>query len=63
MALYGLLVSAPMSHVLVGALQEAFKGRTGTLANVAQIVVSNLTVGPIQAAGECLFWVFLGGGE
>lgn len=60
MALYGLLVSAPLSHVMVGALQDAFKGRSGALASLAQIVVSNLTVGPVQAAGEFgLVLVFL----
>ncbi|KAJ3870263.1 hypothetical protein EV359DRAFT_69380 [Lentinula novae-zelandiae] len=50
MAVYGFLVSAPLSHFLVGALQKAFSGRTDTRARVAQIVTSNLLVSPIQAS-------------
>lgn len=50
MAVYGFLVSAPLSHFLVGALQKAFTGRTDTRARVAQIVTSNLLVSPIQAS-------------
>ncbi|KIY66167.1 hypothetical protein CYLTODRAFT_399177 [Cylindrobasidium torrendii FP15055 ss-10] len=48
MALYGLLVSAPLSHVLVGALQKAFTGKTGIGARVGQILASNLLIAPIQ---------------
>ena len=51
MALYGFLVSAPLGHVLVGALQRAFAGRTGPGAKVGQIVASNAIVAPIQASG------------
>ncbi|KAJ7103665.1 hypothetical protein B0H15DRAFT_227933 [Mycena belliarum] len=50
MALYGFLVSAPLSHYLVGALQKAFAGRTGTGAKVGQIVANNLLVAPIQTS-------------
>ncbi|KAJ7492751.1 hypothetical protein FB451DRAFT_1219478 [Mycena latifolia] len=50
MALYGFLVSAPLSHYLVGALQKAFAGKTGTGAKVAQIFASNLLVAPIQTS-------------
>jgi len=50
MALYGFLVSAPLGHVLVGSLQRAFAGKTGTAWRIAQIVASNLLVAPIQAA-------------
>jgi len=50
MAIYGFLVSAPTSHALIGFLQKAFAGRTGTGAKVAQIIASNLIVSPIQAA-------------
>jgi hypothetical protein len=50
MAVYGLLVSAPLSHFLVGELQKAFAGRTGRVAKVGQVVASNLIVAPIQAA-------------
>ncbi|KAJ6604518.1 hypothetical protein DFH09DRAFT_1018681 [Mycena vulgaris] len=50
MALYGFLVSAPLSHFLVGTLQKAFAGKTGTGAKVAQIVANNLLVAPIQTS-------------
>jgi hypothetical protein len=50
MALYGFLISAPLGHVLVGALQNAFAGKTGTSARIAQIVASNLLIAPIQTA-------------
>ncbi|KAJ6509403.1 hypothetical protein C8R47DRAFT_1098570 [Mycena vitilis] len=48
MAIYGFLVSAPISHFLVGLLQKAFAGKTGTGAKVAQILASNLLIAPIQ---------------
>lgn len=51
MAIYGFLVSAPLSHFLVGALQKAFAGKTGTGARVLQILTSNLLISPIQASG------------
>ncbi|KAL1748562.1 hypothetical protein HDZ31DRAFT_29343 [Schizophyllum fasciatum] len=50
MALYGLLVSAPLGHVLVGLLQRAFRGRAGLGARVGQILASNLLVAPVQTA-------------
>lgn len=52
MAIYGFLVSAPIGHVLVGALQRAFAGKTGMGARIAQILASNLLISPIQAAGK-----------
>lgn len=48
MGLYGLLVSAPLSHVLVGALQRAFAGRTSARARLGQLLASNLLIAPIQ---------------
>jgi len=48
MAIYGFLVSAPIGHILIGALQKAFSGKTGTGAKVAQILASNLLISPIQ---------------
>ncbi|KAF8213185.1 hypothetical protein K438DRAFT_1915362 [Mycena galopus ATCC 62051] len=48
MAIYGFLVSAPISHFLVGLLQKAFAGKTGTGAKIGQIVASNLLVAPVQ---------------
>jgi len=50
MALYGFLVSAPIGHVLIGALQKAFAGKTGTGAKVVQILANNLLIAPIQTA-------------
>jgi hypothetical protein len=50
MAIYGFLVSAPMSHVLVGLLQKAFAGKTSLRARVAQIIANNILVSPIQAS-------------
>ncbi|KIK70847.1 hypothetical protein GYMLUDRAFT_32916 [Collybiopsis luxurians FD-317 M1] len=50
MAIYGFLISAPLGHFLVGALQKAFAGKTGTRAKIAQILTSNLLVSPITAS-------------
>lgn len=48
MAIYGALISAPLGHILVTLLQKLFAGRTSTSSKIAQIVVSNLLVSPIQ---------------
>ncbi|CAF3511392.1 hypothetical protein SNK03_006931 [Fusarium graminearum] len=48
MAAYGALVSAPLGHFLIWALQKAFKGRTSLRAKILQILVSNLIIAPIQ---------------
>ncbi|KAH8705284.1 integral membrane protein 25D9-6 [Talaromyces proteolyticus] len=48
MALYGMFISAPLGHVLVGILQKIFAGRTSLKAKILQILVSNLVVSPIQ---------------
>jgi len=50
MAIYGFLVSAPISHILVGLLQKAFAGKTSPRARVMQIFANNLFVSPIQAS-------------
>ncbi|EKM83567.1 hypothetical protein AGABI1DRAFT_50813 [Agaricus bisporus var. burnettii JB137-S8] len=50
MAIYGLCISAPLSHYLVGLLQRSFAGKTGLQAKVAQILANNLLVAPIQTA-------------
>ncbi|CAO1637441.1 unnamed protein product [Parajaminaea phylloscopi] len=44
MFVYGWAISAPMGHVLVGALQKAFAGRNSAKDKIAQIIVSQLTV-------------------
>ncbi|KAG7099060.1 hypothetical protein E1B28_000935 [Marasmius oreades] len=49
LAIYGFLVSAPLSHVLVGSLQKFFAGKVGVQAKMAQIFVHNLLISPIQA--------------
>ncbi|OZJ04988.1 hypothetical protein BZG36_01742 [Bifiguratus adelaidae] len=48
MALYGLLISGPLGHVLFEQLQKAFAGRTGTRAKVEMILAQNLILSPIQ---------------
>lgn len=47
MAVYGFLVSAPLSHVLVGHLQKSFAGR-----RIPMLLASNLVASPIQAVGK-----------
>lgn len=54
MATYGALVSAPLSHVLVNALQKAFAGQTGLKGRLGMLVASQLIVAPIQIFGEWL---------
>ncbi|KAI9930481.1 hypothetical protein MW887_011235 [Aspergillus wentii] len=48
MALYGMFVSAPLGHFLIGILQKIFAGRTSIKAKILQIIASNLVV--------CLFF-------
>lgn len=48
MSLYGMFVSAPLGHFLVGILQKLFAGRTSLKAKILQIIFSNLIVAPIQ---------------
>ncbi|KAL1951597.1 hypothetical protein VTO73DRAFT_746 [Trametes versicolor] len=48
MAAYGFLVSAPMSHTLVNALQRAFAGKSGLTARLGMLLASQLIVAPIQ---------------
>ncbi|KAH9486609.1 Peroxisomal membrane protein PMP22 [Psilocybe cubensis] len=50
MAIYGFLVSAPLSHLLIGLLQRAFAGKTSAKAKIAQILASNLLISPIQTS-------------
>ena len=52
MAIYGFLVTAPLSHVLVGLLQKAFAGKTSPRARAVQLLANNLFVAPIQASGN-----------
>ncbi|KAH9064329.1 hypothetical protein EDB87DRAFT_1785842 [Lactarius vividus] len=63
MALYGLLVSAPIGHVLVGELQRAFAGRTGRGAKIGQVVASNLIVAPIQTVSYLASLAVIGGAK
>ncbi|KAK4217396.1 hypothetical protein QBC37DRAFT_415031 [Rhypophila decipiens] len=48
MATYGALVSAPLGHFLIWALQKTFKDRTSLRSKIMQILVSNLIIAPIQ---------------
>jgi len=48
MGAYGAFVAAPLSHYLVGFLQNVFAGKTSATAKVAQILASNIFVAPIQ---------------
>jgi len=50
-AAYGFFISAPMGHVLVGTLQKAFAGKTGSAARIGQLLANNLIVAPIQTFG------------
>lgn len=50
MALYGFLVSAPLSHNLTGALQKAFLGKTGAAARIGQILANSLLIAPVTTA-------------
>ena len=58
-AFAGGLISAPLGHALVGALQKAFAGRTGKRAKFGQILASNLFIAPIQTVGELFIAMFL----
>jgi hypothetical protein len=44
MSLYGMFISAPLGHFLIGILQKIFAGRTSLKAKILQILVSNLIV-------------------
>lgn len=44
---YGFAISAPLGHVMTGALQSAFAGRTTTRDKILQIITANLTVSVI----------------
>jgi hypothetical protein len=48
MSLYGMFISAPLGHVLIGFLQKVFAGRTSLRAKILQILASNLIIAPIQ---------------
>ena len=57
MAAYGALVSAPLAHALINALQRAFAGRSGLSVRVGMLLASQLVVAPIQIFGESArFW-------
>jgi hypothetical protein len=52
MAGYGGLISAPLNHYMVGALQKAFEGKVGAKWRLAQLLANNVLVAPITTAGE-----------
>jgi hypothetical protein len=59
MALYGFIVSAPLSHVLVGEVQKAFVGKTGRTAKLGQVVANCLIVSPVQTFCKFAFLSFV----
>ncbi|BFZ57689.1 hypothetical protein PYCC9005_004742 [Savitreella phatthalungensis] len=61
MMLYGLFISAPISHTLVTTLQKVFEGRTTPRDKVLQIIASNLIVSPIQNTAFLLTMAVIGG--
>ncbi|KLO13920.1 hypothetical protein SCHPADRAFT_873297 [Schizopora paradoxa] len=63
MGIYGSCVSAPLGHYLVGRLQSAFAGKTGTGAKIAQILCSNLLVAPVQTAVYLASIAIIGGAK
>jgi hypothetical protein len=48
MVLYGMFISAPLGHFLIGLLQKVFAGRKSLKAKILQILASNLIISPIQ---------------
>jgi len=50
MALYGFLVSAPLSHYLLGAIQRAFDGKTSSQDKIRQVIANNILISPIQVS-------------
>jgi peroxisomal membrane protein 2 len=53
MAIYGFLISAPLSHTLTGALQKAFAGKTGPAAKIGQILANSVLISPITTSSKC----------
>ncbi|CAO3683500.1 unnamed protein product [Umbelopsis vinacea] len=56
MALYGLLVSGPLNHVLYDTLNKVFAGKTGPKAKLLQLLASNLILSPIF---NCVFGTYM----
>ncbi|KAF5375133.1 hypothetical protein D9758_000413 [Tetrapyrgos nigripes] len=63
MGLYGFLVSAPLGHVLIGALQKLFEGRSGLGARISQILASNLFIAPIQTVAFLVSMAVINGAQ
>ncbi|KAK0534757.1 hypothetical protein OC834_000415 [Tilletia horrida] len=61
MGLYGYLVAAPLGHILTGALQRAFAGRTTARDKILQIVAANLITSPINNAVYIASMAFING--
>lgn len=57
MAGYGGLISAPLNHILVGALQKAFVGKVGAKWRLAQLLANNVLVAPITTAGMIIIFM------
>ncbi|KAF7306799.1 hypothetical protein MIND_00471600 [Mycena indigotica] len=63
MGVYGFLVSAPLSHYLMGLLQKAFAGKTSAGAKVGQLLANNFLIAPIQTAAYLASLAVIGGAK
>ncbi|KAE8215235.1 hypothetical protein CF319_g6599 [Tilletia indica] len=61
MGAYGFFVAAPLGHVLTGALQRAFAGRTTARDKILQIIAANLITSPINNAVYIASMAFING--
>nr|GAT44076.1 predicted protein [Mycena chlorophos] len=61
MFIYGLLVSAPVSHYLMALLQKAFAGKTSSGAKLGQLLAQLLIVAPVQTATYLASLAVIGG--
>ncbi|CAO3630945.1 unnamed protein product [Cunninghamella blakesleeana] len=63
MALYGLLISGPLSHTLYEIMNKVFAGKTGTKVKIGQLLFSNLIISPIMNSVYISAMTFLAGGR
>ncbi|KAJ7071159.1 hypothetical protein C8F01DRAFT_1109356 [Mycena amicta] len=63
MFIYGALISAPISHYLMGLLQRTFAGKTGTGAKVGQLLATSLLIAPIQTVAYLSSLAVIGGAK
>ncbi|CAO3629645.1 unnamed protein product [Cunninghamella echinulata] len=63
MALYGLLISGPLSHTLYEIMNKIFAGKTGPKVKIGQLLFSNLIISPIMNSVYISAMTFLAGGR